>query len=428
MVLLPQQAPGEFLLDRPSTERRISNEVFLEPLDTDVLFIPPGSLELSVSLPTVLADPYMTVRTGRRARAGRRYKVSWRHNAPASSSSLGGVERLQVWARRTYLQLPPLSEEFRDFSRRFARGSRSGLEVAAEIETYLEEELSYSLVTPSRRRQDPVEDFLFDARAGHCEYFATTMVMLLRSRGVPSRLVTGFQRGELNALGNFEVMRQSDAHAWVEVFDERRGWIAFDPTPPAPFSSQARTFDIFYDGIDSFRMLWEMYVVTFDYERQRGLWTVFGNGLRAFSDFGRGVSTFLRESARTAAVTGLLLIVAFVLGRSRLGRLWRIKLRIPWPFRRARLQARPETAIRFYENLLRRLERLGFSKPAGMTPAEFAESLEDSLPGLSELTRMYYQVRYGGVDLGPDGETRAERLVTAVQVTALSMGDLTGPQ
>jgi hypothetical protein len=137
---------------------------------------------------------------------------------------------------------------------------------------------------------------------------------------------------------------------------------------------------------------------------------------------------FLRQGAWAAAVTGLLLILALVLGRTRLGRLWRIKLRIPWPFRRARLEARPESAIRFYENLLRRLERLGFSKPVGMTPAEFARSLEDSLPGLSELTHMYYQVRYGGVDLGPEGESRAERLVAAVQVTALSMTDLTGPR
>jgi transglutaminase-like putative cysteine protease len=428
MVLLPQQAPGEFLLDRPSTEPRIWNEVFLEPLDTDVLFVPPGSLELSVSLPTVLVDPYMTVRTGRRARAGRRYKVSWRHNAPASSSSLGGVERLQVWDRRTYLQIPLLSEAFRDLSRRFASASKSGLEVAAEIENYLEEELSYSLVTPSRRRQDPVEDFLFDARAGHCEFFATAMVMLLRSRGIPSRLVTGFQRGELNALGNFEVMRKSDAHAWVEVFDEQRGWVAFDPTPPAPFLSEARTFDIFYEGIDSFRLLWEMYVVAFDYERQRALWTAFGNGLSAFSGFGRSVLSFLRQSARTAAVTGLLLLLALLLGKSRLVRLWRVKLRIPWPFRRARLQTGPQSAIRFYEKLLRRLERSGFSKPVGMTPAEFAKSLEGSLPGLSELTHMYYQVRYGGADLGPDEEARAERLVAAVQVTALSMGDLTRPQ
>ena len=252
------------------------------------------------------------------------------------------------------------------------------------------------------------------------------MVMLLRSRNVPSRLVTGFQRGELNALGNFEVMRKSDAHAWVEVYDEQRGWVAFDPTPPAPFSSQVRTFDFFYKGIDSFRLMWEMYVVAFDYERQRNLWTAFGYGLSAFSGLGRGVLTFLRENSRTLAVIGVLLIVALVLGRSRLGRLWRIKLRIPWPFRRVRLQARPESAIRFYENLLRRLERLGFSKPAGMTPAEFAESLEDRLPGLSELTRMYYHVRYGGVDIGPDGETRAERLVTVVEVTAISMRDLTG--
>jgi transglutaminase-like putative cysteine protease len=426
MVLLPQRGPGRFLLDRPSTEPRVSNEVFLEPLDTDVLFIPPASLELFVSLPNVLADPYLTVRSGRRARAGRRYKVSWRHRASASTSSLGGVERLRGRSRRQYLQLPDLSEEFHELARRFVTGREAELEVAREIESFLKEELSYSLVTPSRRRQDPVEDFLFDARAGHCEFFATAMVMMLRSGNIPSRLVTGFQGGELNELADFEVVRKSNAHAWVEVYDEQLGWVAFDPTPPAPFSSQTRTFDIFYKGIGSLRLFWEIYVVAFDHVRQQDVWAAFGSGLGAFASAGREALTFVRENARALAVIGLLLVVGWILSRSRLGRIWQVKLRVPWLFRRGRLRDRPESAIRFYENLLRRLERWGFSKPAGMTPAEFAESLEDRLPGVSELTHMYYRVRYGGEHLGPEAEIRVERLVTAVQVTALSMADITG--
>jgi hypothetical protein len=90
------------------------------------------------------------------------------------------------------------------------------------------------------------------------------------------------------------------------------------------------------------------------------------------------------------------------------------------------LRVRPESAIRFYGDLLKRLERLGFEKPVGVTPAEYARSLERVLPGLSELTTLYYQVRYGGMELGPDEEARAERLVAAIRLAALSMVDLAG--
>ena len=81
------------------------------------------------------------------------------------SSSVGRVEPLEARARRRNLQLPDLSENFHELSRRFAAEGRSDLETAAEVEAFLEEQYSYSLVTPSRSREDPLEDFLFDARA-----------------------------------------------------------------------------------------------------------------------------------------------------------------------------------------------------------------------------------------------------------------------
>jgi hypothetical protein len=250
------------------------------------------------------------------------------------------------------------------------------------------------------------------------------MVMLLRSRGVPSRLVTGFQRGELNALVDVQVVRKSDAHAWVEVFDEQSGWVGFDPTPPAPAGAESSSFTILYQGIDSFRVLWEMYVVAFDHDRQRGVFGELGARARAFVDAGGRLLRAHRRNAEFVAGTVLLLVLIFWLGRSRFGRIWRLKLRIPWPFRRAVLSSRPESAVRFYENLLRHLEGVGFVKPAGMTPEEFAGSLEGRLPGLTELTRMYYGVRYGAQELDSRQQARAERLVTAVQLTALSMTDL----
>ena len=78
---------------------------------------------------------------------------------------------------------------------------------------------------------DPLAVFLFESRAGHCEYFATAMAVMLRQTGIPARLVNGFRTGEYNALGDAWVVRQYDAHSWVEAYFKPYGWIEFDPTP-----------------------------------------------------------------------------------------------------------------------------------------------------------------------------------------------------
>ena len=81
---------------------------------------------------------------------------------------------------------------------------------------------------------DPVADFLFNVKAGHCEYFATAMAVMLRTRGVVARVVNGFLPGEYNEAAGAYTVRQSDAHSWVEVyFPETRSWVTFDPTPSA---------------------------------------------------------------------------------------------------------------------------------------------------------------------------------------------------
>ncbi len=119
-------------------------------------------------------------------------------------------------------------------------------------------------------------------------------------------------------------------------------------------------------------------------------------------------------------------MILLLLSRTRRVRKWWVSLRWPWRFRRHLSSTRPESAVRFYGDLLRRLERLGFVKQVGATPAEYARSLEERLPGMSELTKLYYRVRYGGVELCREEQIRAERLVAAVRLAALSMVDLAG--
>jgi len=408
---LPQGERGRFLLDRPKSAPHARSEVFIEPLDTDVLFLPPASASIDTTERYVFVDPYLTLRTGRSRRAGRRYTVSWRHQEKLLTSPVGGIERLSRRDLDLYTQVPDsLSPRFHDLSRTVVAGA-SRLEAAALTEAYLKKTYGYTLSPPERVSPDPLEDFLFGSRAGHCEYFATAMVMMLRSREVPSRLVTGFNRGQRNEVGEFEVVRKTNAHAWVEVFDEQRGWVAFDPTPASLDIEQLARVGILSQGIDSLRMLWDMYVVAFDVERQRGvLGRASDLGERALVAGYRGFG-FVRRNALT-----LLLIVAAVMG------LW-VLSRSKWGIRiglRFFSPIRPQSSVTFYEKLLVLLSRLGIDKPAGQTAYAFARERELDLPGITELTSLYYRARFRGEILTRDEAVHANRLCNAIRLAALS--------
>ncbi|HUJ25370.1 MAG TPA: transglutaminaseTgpA domain-containing protein, partial [Myxococcales bacterium] len=115
-------------------------------------------------------------------------------------------------------------------------GGKDPADAAAAIERWLSTSLSYTRELPGEVA-DPVADFLFVRRKGHCELFSTAMVLMLRSLGIPARNVTGYYGGELTDAGYYAV-RAGDAHSWVEVYFPGAGWSRFDPTPPGSRGSQ----------------------------------------------------------------------------------------------------------------------------------------------------------------------------------------------
>ena len=100
--------------------------------------------------------------------------------------------------------------------------------VDAALAMFAQPPFAYTL-TPPALPDDPIDGFLFDTRQGFCEHYAAAFVVLMRAAGIPARVVTGYQGGELNPMGNYLLIRQSDAHAWAEVYLEERGWIRVDP-------------------------------------------------------------------------------------------------------------------------------------------------------------------------------------------------------
>src|SRR5690606_32454560 len=85
-------------------------------------------------------------------------------------------------------------------------------------------------LTPPLLGDQPVDDFLFNTRSGFCEHYASAFTFLMRAAGIPARVVTGYQGGEVNPVGDYMIVRQSEAHAWAEAWIEGRGWVRIDPT------------------------------------------------------------------------------------------------------------------------------------------------------------------------------------------------------
>jgi transglutaminase-like putative cysteine protease len=177
--------------------------------------------------------PQGNIRPGRSLQPGESYGVTSRvPNATADDLRRAGTDYPDR-VTDAYLQLPgSTSDRVRDLSAEVAGDAETPYDKAVAIERYLESEKEYSLSVPAPSG-DVADTFLFEREAGYCTYYATTMVVMLRSQGVPARFVTGYTPGE--AVGDDErVVRGLNSHAWVEVYFPDVGWVRFDPTPAEP--------------------------------------------------------------------------------------------------------------------------------------------------------------------------------------------------
>ncbi len=173
-----------------------------------------------------------------------------------------------------FLSLPErLSPAVPRLATTWTRGITDPIERARRITTIFRARFRYTTQSLPGDTPDPVQVFLTERRAGHCEYFATAMTLMLRSLGIPARVVVGFQGGEVLNLGgrNVIAVRNADAHAWVEVWDERRQvWVAMDPTPPDTGSFLA--WHTWWQRLQQWRMefalWWDQNVVLFSLTHQ----------------------------------------------------------------------------------------------------------------------------------------------------------------
>lgn len=273
--------------------------------------------------------------------------------------------------------------------------------IAMGLAYFRENDFFYTL-RPPVLVDEVVDRFLFEARRGYCEHYAAAFAYLMRAAGIPARVVGGYLGGEINHMGNYVIVRQSDAHAWVELYLEDRGWTRIDPTsaiapnriersmisalPPdevpgfliSPESPTGKLLKKIALAWDAANFNWNKWVLGYSRLRQINLFSRIGINLRA----GKGIVAAI-------AATLLLLLLVF----------WGICF---LTFKRK--PTHKDRAWRIYEVFCRKMKKAGISRPGHMGPMDFAKEASLQRIDLSEeilnITDIYIAARYGhGIDM-----------------------------
>ena len=267
----------EPIASAPSREYVVRQEFRLEPTDSTILFAMPPHLACRLENKNVAVISRRLTSELRRddtspSRNTLKYVVFSERPSNRFQGAPRGVHFARIYNRERdyYCRLPEKGlERMQALAHRVAQNSdntASPLEVARRLEKYLKwsGEYSYSLdVSIDDPKIDAVEDFLFNRKAGHCEYFASALALMLRAVNIPARLVSGFKGGDLNpSTGNF-VVQQRHAHAWVEALIDRQ-WLIFDATPASrsdSVKSLAPKENVFTNLASFFSAMWSNHVV-----------------------------------------------------------------------------------------------------------------------------------------------------------------------
>jgi transglutaminase-like putative cysteine protease len=378
----------------------VAYRVTLEP--TGKTWLP--ALDLPASAP---ADA--TLRSG--AVLERRQPITERLVYALRSHPAYRTGGLPVWERRRALAAPPTSQRVRALAASWRATAAGDDEVVrAALGHFAKQSFHYTL-SPPRLGSDPVDEFLFETRRGFCEHYAAAFATLMRAAGVPARVVIGYQGGLYNPSGGYYMVRQSDAHAWTEVWLAPRGWVRVDPTSAvaperieqgiesvaaandeqramggAPFGGEwlARAWRQARFTWDHANLAWFYWVRDYDEARQARLLERLG----------------VREYGVLAMVLGVLtLVLIYAFSAST-------------PVR--------DPLQRIYERYCRKLARAGLARAPSEGPVDYARRASRRWPEQREeiqaITAHYVALRYGSHD---EGAGKRAALVRAIRRLAV---------
>lgn len=263
-----------------------SAEIFLEPMGHSALFVYGETMSIEGALGDMRTDGRGNYRLPDEVSAAH-YRV---HFHPFGSA---GPDR-SPHRDPAYLELPSGSDAIRDLAAGIVSPGAPDAEKADRAVRHLRSGFRYTLTDVS----SSVEDFLFGKKAGFCEHYAAALTLILRAAGIPARVAAGYLGGEWSDVGQYLIVRQSDAHAWTEAWIDG-GWVTLDATPPlgeqSPFFARTGTVGMYLDWA---RQRWAKYVVNYSLRMQA---EAVSGGWLALRRSGNRVRSTIRDHGRAAA-------------------------------------------------------------------------------------------------------------------------------
>jgi hypothetical protein len=368
---------------------KIQQTIYLESMDSPILFAAPNASVLKINRPILEVTPDGTFQ--------RVSGDSWRLRYEVISiltSQKGPSPFILPWPRNKGLfdysvslpenrmySIEKLSQEL--------RGSENDrMKIILAYVNYLSKNFNYSLDLPSiPTDESPLDNFLFQSKKGHCEYFASALCLLLRYQNIPARIVTGFLSHEWNERGGYYTVRMRHAHAWVEAYVEPLEWVSFDPTPrPSEESKQSGLSGKWREFWDYTNLRWNRYILSYDFERQKTLVISVSQKSNRMSErlarWYNSSKTFLSISQRGSLWNSLKKVKNFELEQKKLP-LMGLFGAVPvvffgcWLFLRNFNKKRQK--VWFYPLLIEKLEDVVGPKPSHKTIGEFYEESKSKL-------------------------------------------------
>ncbi len=334
-------------------------------------------------------------------------------------------EELYPLYRRWALQLPKTrNPRLTELARSFREGAETDTQVVqACLDYYVNNGFIYTLAPGDLNPERPMEDFLFNVRQGFCEYYSSTFTYLMREAGIPARMIVGYQGGEFNPAGDYLVIRQSDAHAWAEVWLDGEGWRRVDPTTMVSperlefgaelsrtiaeiakqggnrsdaiqratrrnyFKRIKRFFEQHWDNINN---KWELWILTYDRYKQRDI--LKGVGLSGMNSL------------------SLLIILVFV---------------IPTIFYIISILLKRQAGalaplVRIYRKFIRRLVNKGFESHIWEGPVDLQVRAVEAFPAkgeeIREITGLFIRLRYGKEAVSKKSLAKFKQLVNNFKI------------
>ena len=302
--------------------------------------------------------------------------------------------------RAPLLRHPDQSDRLREWLDQELAGIEEQLEQARRLEQFFLANFTYEIGAPTLSRLNPIDDFIFEERRGHCERYASAMALLMRMQGIPSRVMLGYVPGKPNWMTGWVNIRASDAHAWAEGWFPDIGWVQFEPTPRASMDLSISPFREFLDALD---VVWYVNIVNFDVPAQQNLLAAGVQGIVA-------TASWLRGNLGSITPIVFLLLCALV-----------------WRSRRKSLKpADPKDARRrtrilaehYYGKMLKVLARRGIDREPYETPLEFLRSPRlrelPAYPEIRMVTNLFCETRYGTASISEDDKARIEDALTRI--------------